>query len=341
MQDQIDKILTQAMEKIKQVENSKLLDEIRVQFLGKKGELTSLLKNLGSLSAELRPKMGALVNEAKQKVEAEIEKMKQIIIAEEMKMKFSTERIDVTLPGRVPKRGYKHPLRIVQDEIEEIFLGMGFEIAEGPEIDTDYHNFKALNFGDDHPARDEQDTLYIDDNLLMRTHTSPVQVRTMQQKHPDPIRVICPGRVFRRDTIDATHSPQFHQVEGLIVDKGVRFSDLIGVLKLFAQKMFGQDREIRLRPSFFPFTEPSAEVDVSCMMCGGQGCSFCGKTGWLEILGSGAVHPNVLKMSGYDPEIYTGYAFGMGVERIALLKYRINDIRLLFENDVRFLHQFK
>lgn len=341
MEEQIDKILQETFNKIKNAENSKMLEDIRVQVLGKKGELTSLLKMLGELSNELRPKMGALINEAKQNITQEIEQYSAKLKQKEQEEKFLKEKIDITLPGRKPKCGTKHPIRIVQDEIERIFLGMGFDIAEGPEIDTKYYNFTALNFQEDHPAKDAHDTLYIDDNLLLRTHTSSVQIRTMEKLCPNPVRIICPGRVFRRDTIDATHAPQFHQVEGLLVDKDVKFSDLMGVLKLFAKKMFGEDREIRLRPSFFPFTEPSAEVDVSCIKCGGKGCSFCSNTGWIEILGSGAVHPNVLRMSGYDPEIFSGYAFGMGIERIALLKYKIPDIRLLSENDIRFLHQFK
>lgn len=341
MQNQIDQMKEKVFTLIRQASYAKDLEEIRVNFLGKKGELTSLLKSLGKVSAEMRPKIGALVNEAKRCLEAELERALAHLKQQEMENKFQKEKVDITLPGRKPETGRSHPLTMIRNEIEDIFLGLGFSIEEGPEIDTDFHTFKALNFQDDHPARDSQDTLYINKETLFRTHTSPVQVRTMQRMCPEPIRVICPGRVFRRDAIDPTHSPQFHQIEGLVVDKDVRFSDLIGILELFVKKLFGNDRKIRLRPSFFPFTEPSAEVDVSCIFCNGKGCSFCKGSGWLEILGSGAVHPNVLRMSGYDPEIYTGYAFGMGVERITELIYQINDIRYFFENDVRFLKQFK
>jgi phenylalanyl-tRNA synthetase alpha chain len=340
MTDQINKIKNESLNEIKNANDSKTLEEIRIKYLGKKGELTSLLKSLGTLSPEERPKTGALVNEAKNFLENEINTSLEKIKNNELNSKLISEKIDITLPGRMNKTGTKHPIRIVLDQIEDIFLGMGFDIANGPEIDTDYNNFKAMNFQDDHPARDSQDTLYVNDNVLFRTHTSPIQARTMKKMAPNPIRVICPGRVFRRDNIDATHGVQFHQVEGLLVDKDVKFSDLIGILSLFVKKMFGEEHTIRMRPSFFPFTEPSAEVDVSCIFCGGKGCPFCKHSGWLEILGSGAVHPEVLRMGGYDPEIFSGWAFGMGAERIALLKYRINDIRLTFENDIRFLHQF-
>jgi len=341
MVDIIEKIRSESIKKISESKNTKEIDEIRIYFLGKKGELTNQLKSLGSLSTEERPKLGAMVNEVRNFIENEIEKKLTILKNKELNELLVSEKIDITLSGRTPHTGTKNPLRIVMDQIEDIFLGMGFDIAQGPEIDTDYNNFKAMNFQDDHPARDAQDTFYVNEKILFRTHTSPIQARTMQKLAPNPIRVICPGRVFRRDDIDATHSVQFHQVEGLLIDKDVKFSDLMGILKLFVKKMFGEDHEIRMRPSFFPFTEPSAEVDVSCIFCGGKGCSFCKHTGWLEILGSGCVHPNVLKSGGYDPEIYSGWAFGMGVERIALLKYQINDIRLTFENDIRFLHQFK
>ena len=340
MQNQIDSIKDKVFSLIKDATNSKELEDIRVSFLGKKGELTSLLKTLGNVAADMRPKIGAMVNDAKVKVEAEIEKTLTALKNKELEAKFSKEHIDVTLPGRKLAVGTTHPLTLIQNEIEDIFLGLGFTIEEGPEIDTDFNTFKALNFQDDHPARDSQDTLYVNKDILFRTHTSPVQVRTMQRMHPDPIRVICPGRVYRRDAIDPTHSPQFHQIEGLVVDKNVRFSDLMGILEMFAKKLFGNDRKIRLRPSFFPFTEPSAEVDVSCIFCNGCGCSFCKGSGWLEVLGSGAVHPNVLEMSGYDPREYTGYAFGLGLERVTELIYQINDIRYFFENDIRFLKQF-
>ncbi|OHD17217.1 MAG: phenylalanine--tRNA ligase subunit alpha [Spirochaetes bacterium GWC1_27_15] len=341
MLDKLNEIKEIALNQIKAAKDSKTLEEIKIKFLGKKGEITSLLKLLGSLSAEEKPKFGALVNDVRNFIETELDKFFAEIKNRELNEKFLQEKVDITLPGRPQKIGVRHPIRIVLDQIEEIFIGMGFDIEEGPEIDTDFNNFKAMNFQDDHPARDSQDTFYINESVLFRTHTSPIQARTMQKMAPNPVRVICPGRAFRRDDIDATHSVQFHQVEGLLIDKNVKFSDLIGILQLFAQKMFGEHMKIRLRPSFFPFTEPSAEVDVSCIFCGGKGCSFCKHSGWLEILGAGAVHPNVLKTGGYDPEIYSGWAFGMGAERIALLKYQINDIRLTFENDVRFLKQFR
>lgn len=341
MIENIEKIKDKAIDLILKAENTKELEELRVNYLGKKGELTSVLKTLGSLSAEDRPKAGALVNEAKTAVEKVLDEAVSKIKDKELSALFENEKVDITLSGRKQASGTKHPLRVVLEEIEEIFLGLGFSIEEGPEIDTDFNTFKALNFQDDHPARDSQDTLYVNKDILFRTHTSPVQIRTMQKMHPEPVRIICPGRVYRRDDIDPTHSPQFHQVEGLIVDKDVKFSDLMGVLEVFAKKMFGESKKIRLRPSFFPFTEPSAEVDVTCIFCDGKGCGFCKQSGWLEILGAGAVHPNVLRMSGYDPEVYTGFAFGMGLDRITALLYRVSDIRYFFENDIRFLKQFK
>jgi phenylalanyl-tRNA synthetase alpha chain len=341
MIENIEKIKDKAIDLILKAENTRELEELRVNYLGKKGELTSVLKTLGSLSAEDRPKAGALVNEAKDAVEKVLDDAGRKIKDKELSALFENEKVDITLSGRRQTAGTKHPLRVVLEEIEEIFLGLGFSIEEGPEIDTDFNTFKALNFQDDHPARDSQDTLYVNKDILFRTHTSPVQIRTMQKMHPEPVRIICPGRVYRRDDIDPTHSPQFHQVEGLIVDKDVKFSDLMGVLEVFAKKMFGESKRIRLRPSFFPFTEPSAEVDVTCIFCDGKGCGFCKQSGWLEILGAGAVHPNVLKMSGYDPEVYTGFAFGMGLDRITALLYRVSDIRYFFENDIRFLKQFK
>lgn len=341
MIDSINKIKDRAIGEITSATDLKSLEDIRIRFLGKKGELTELLKMLGGLSKEERPKIGALVNEAKNYIETEINNKQIELNKIELNNKLINEKIDITLPGRAYKIGAKHPVKLIMDQIETIFLGMGFDIADGPEIETDFNNFKAMNFQDDHPARDAQDTFYVNENVLFRTHTSPVQARTMQKNSPNPIRVICPGRVFRRDDIDATHHVQFHQVEGLIVDKNVKLSDLIGILLEFAKKMFGDDIKIRLRPSFFPFTEPSAEVDVSCIFCRGAGCSFCKHTGWLEILGSGCVHPDVLKLGGYDPDIFSGWAFGVGAERIALLKYQINDIRLLTDNDVRFIQQFR
>lgn len=341
MESQIKEIKEKALKEINNIKDSKTLEDFRIQFLGKKGELTSLLKMLGTLSAEERPVIGAKVNELRDEIENTIKDASLNIKRRELDEKFSSEKIDITLKGRVPQIGGRHPLRVIMDQIEDIFLGLGFSIAEGPEIESEYYNFDALNIPVTHPARDAQDTLYLKNGLLLRSQTSPVQIRTMEKMSPNPIRIISPGKVFRRDTPDASHSPQFIQVEGLIVDKNVKFSDLTGVLELFAKKMFGEERKIKLRPSFFPFTEPSAEVDVSCFICNGKGCSTCKGSGWIEILGSGTVHPNVLKYGGYDPEVFTGYAFGMGVERIALLKYGIPDIRFLYENDVRFLHQFR
>lgn len=315
------------------------LNQVRVDVLGKKGTLTGLLRGLGQLAPEERPVMGEMVNKTRQQLENALEaRSSQLALAEET-AKLAAETLDVELPGRRPKRGYVHPLRIVTEEITEVFLGMGFSIAEGPEVEWDYYNFEMLNLPPEHPAREMQDSLYITEKTLLRTHTSPVQVRTMEAQWPNPIRIIAPGRVYRRDALDATHSPMFNQIEGLVVDEGITFGDLKGVLTVFLQKLFGEDRKVRFRPSFFPFTEPSAEVDVSCG-CGGVGCRLCKGTGWIEILGSGSVNPKVLAMAKYDPEKYTGFAFGMGVERIAILKYGITDIRLFYENDLRFLKQF-
>ena len=308
--------------------------------MGKKGSLTSLLKKMGSLSPEERPKIGQIANEVRNELEkaweVKLKELEEVALAKRLEQ----ERIDISLPGYFLPRGHQHPLSKVIEQIEDIFIGMGFTIAEGPEIETDYYNFEALNIPKDHPARDMQDSFYLTEDILLRTQTSPVQVRTMEKMKPRlPVKIICPGKVYRHDD-DATHSPMFHQVEGLLVDKGVRMSDLKGILLAFSRQMFGEDRQIRLRPSFFPFTEPSAEVDVSCMLCGGSGCRICKGTGWIEILGSGMVHPRVLEMGGYNPKEVTGFAFGMGVERIAMLKYGIEDMRLLFDNDLRFLEQF-
>ncbi|WP_312563074.1 phenylalanine--tRNA ligase subunit alpha, partial [Anaerospora sp.] len=315
-------------------------NEQRVKYLGKKGSLTSVLRGLGALSAEMRPRMGQIVNEIRTELEeliaAKAEELKQAELAH----KIASERIDVTMPGRRSVLGGKHPLTVTLDRIKETFMRMGFDIAEGPEVEKDYYNFEALNFPPDHPARDMQDSFYITEEFLLRTHTSPVQVRTMQSGDPNsPVRVIAPGKVYRWD-YDATHSPMFHQVEGLVIDKGITFADLKGTLELFIHDIFGDDVRVRFRPSFFPFTEPSAEVDISCVMCNGQGCRVCSGTGWLEILGCGMVHPRVLELSNYDPAQVSGFAFGMGVERIAMLVYGIDDLRLFFENDLRFLRQF-
>jgi phenylalanyl-tRNA synthetase alpha chain len=316
------------------------LNEIRVRILGKKGELTQILRGMGSLSAEERPRIGQVANEVRDAIERELASrtasFKELI----KEQKLRDEGIDVTLPGTPLLRGRKHPLTIIREEIQEIFLGLGYSIADGPEIETDYYNFEALNLPKDHPARDMQDTFFIGPEVLLRTHTSPVQVRTMEKTAPAlPVKIIVPGKVYRRDD-DATHSPMFNQVEGLAVDRRITFSDLKGTLDLFARRMFGMKTNTRFRPSFFPFTEPSAEVDISCVICGGTGCRVCSYTGWLEILGSGMVHPRVLEVSGYNSEEVTGFAFGMGVERITMLKYGLDDMRLLFDNDLRFLQQF-
>ncbi len=316
------------------------LEDIRVKILGKKGELTQILRSLGELPPEERPLVGQKANEIRDDLEKHLGEALLAIRRTEQQVRLDRETIDITLPGRPPGLGRRHPLTQVVDQIKEIFIGMGYSIAEGPEVESDYYNFEALNLPREHPARDMQDSFYISEEVLLRTHTSPVQVRTMERMYPEvPIRIICPGKVYRRDD-DATHSPMFHQVEGLLVDYRVTMADLKGTLLAFARQMFGGDRQIRLRPSFFPFTEPSAEVDISCMMCGGSGCRVCSNTGWLEILGCGMVHPQVLANVGYDPEKVNGFAFGMGVERITMLKYGIDDLRLLFENDLRFLAQF-
>ncbi len=330
----------ESRQKIAAAENLETLKEIRVRILGKKGELTALLRSLGTISPAERPLVGSEANTLRMELEKAIElKEKNLKDASKSEQWFK-ERIDVTLPGWPVEIGRKHPLTLINDEIKEIFLGLGFQVAHGPEIESDYYNYEALNFPADHPARDMQDSYYITEQYLLRTHTSPVQVRVMEKLAPQlPVRIIAPGKVFRRDD-DATHSPMFHQVEGLAVDREITFADLKGTLLLFAREMFGSDQKIRLRPSFFPFTEPSAEVDISCIMCEGKGCRVCSYCGWLEILGAGMVHPRVLEIAGYDPQQVTGFAFGMGVERIAMLKYGIGDLRLFFSNDLRFLRQF-
>lgn len=322
--------------------NAKLpqeIDELRVRFLGKKGELTGILKQMGKLSPEERPVIGQLANEVRSWIETDIETRLTEIKASQMAARLESEKLDVTLPGKRPQFGAKHPLSIVLDEIKEIFIGMGFEIADGPEVETDYYNFEALNIPKDHPARDTQDTFYINENILLRTQTSPVQVRVMEQKKP-PIRIISPGRVYRSDALDATHSPLFHQIEGLVVDKGITFADLKGTLETFIKRLYGEDSVVRFRPHHFPFTEPSAEVDVQCFNCKGEGCRLCKGEGWIEILGCGMVHPKVLSNCGIDPEVYSGFALGMGLERVVMRRYNIDDIRLFYENDVRFLKQF-
>lgn len=317
------------------------LDGIRVKVFGKKGELTAIQRGMGKLDPAERPRLGQIVNEARAAIESALEKKRAALAEEALAAKLAGEKIDVTLPGRREPLGHLHPLTVTMERIKGIFMAMGYSVEEGPEIERDHYNFEALNLPKDHPARDMQDSFYITEDILMRTHTSPVQARTMQAHEPNsPIRMIAPGRVYRRDDYDATHSPMFTQVEGLVIDKGIRFSDLKGTLEDFLRQIFDENARVRFRPSFFPFTEPSTEVDISCVMCHGEGCRVCKGTGWLEILGAGMVHPNVLKMSGYDPEKVAGFAFGMGVERIAMLSYGIDDLRLFYDNDVRFLHQF-
>ncbi|MBR5313448.1 MAG: phenylalanine--tRNA ligase subunit alpha [Clostridia bacterium] len=337
MRETLEKIKAEALEALSAP--SANIEDLRIKYLGKKGELTAVLRGMGKLSAEERPVIGQLANDIRAEIEAKIEAMTAERHAREIEEKLEAERLDVTIPGYKIAQGHFHPLTLVQRQLEEIFLGMGYSIVEGPEVELDYYNFQALNIPKDHPARDTQDTFYITENILLRSQTSPVQARTMEKQKP-PIKVLSPGRVYRSDAVDATHSPLFHQVEGLVVDKGITMGDLKGTLEMFAKTMFGEETKIRFRPHHFPFTEPSAEVDVSCFVCGGKGCRLCKGEGWIEILGAGMVHPNVLRMCGIDPEVYSGFAFGMGVERIAMLKYRIDDMRHLYENDVRFLNQF-
>nr|WP_284681041.1 phenylalanine--tRNA ligase subunit alpha [Aceticella autotrophica] len=332
-------MLETAKNEILAADNTADLEDLRIKYLGKKGELTKILRSMGELSPEERPVIGQLANEIRVEIENILASSKNKLIEKEKEKTIKSQYIDITLPGDKVKIGSKHPMTKVLDEIEEIFLGLGFSIVEGPEIELDYYNFEALNTPSDHPARDLQDTFYITPNILLRTQTSPVQVRTMEKTKP-PIRIISPGRVYRSDEIDATHSPVFNQIEGLAVDKGITMGDLKGVLNLFARKLFGDETKTKFRPHYFPFTEPSAEMDVSCFVCGGKGCRVCGYSGWIEILGSGMVHPNVLKMSGIDPEEYTGFAFGLGLDRITMLRYGIDDLRLLYENDLRFTKQF-
>ena len=340
MKQELQRIKEVALTAIKAATDQQALQDVRVKYLGKKGEVTALLKGLGKLSPEERPKMGALVNAVRETLEAELDKIKSSMEASAMNACLEEEKIDITLPGRAPKTGHIHPLTTVNEMIEDFFMKMGYTVEEGPEIEQDYFNFECLNLPKDHPARDMQDSFYITENFLLRTHTSPVQARTMQRHEPNsPIRMIAPGKVYRWD-YDATHSPVFHQVEGLIIDEHITFADLKGTIETFLRHMFGDETKVRFRTSFFPFTEPSAEVDISCVMCGGEGCRVCSHTGWLEILGCGMVHPRVLELNGYDPNKVKGFAFGMGVERIAMLLYGIGDLRLFFEDDIRFLEQF-
>jgi len=339
MKEKLQEIVARATSEIEASENSDRLNEIRVQMLGKKGELKELMKSLKNVAPEDRPKVGQMVNEARDRITEKLEEAKKAHEAKAMEMKIAHETIDVTLPARKAEIGHRHPNTIALEELERIFVGMGYEVIEGPEIEYDEYNFTKLNIPPNHPAKDEQDTFYINKDIVLRTQTSPVQARVMEQGRL-PIRMISPGRVFRADEVDATHSPSFHQVEGLVVDKNITFADLKGTLEQFAKEMFGPETKTKFRPHHFPFTEPSAEMDVSCFKCGGKGCRFCKGEGWIEILGCGMVHPHVFEMCGIDPNEYTGFAFGVGLERIALLKYEIDDMRLLYENDARFLSQF-
>lgn len=336
MKELLEKIQKNALDEIA---SGKDTEDIRVKYLGKKGELTGVLRGMGALSAEDRPKIGALANTVRSNIEEALKNAVAIAEAKKLDLKLKREKLDVTVPGKNIERGHKHPIYETERTLRDIFIGLGFSVVEGPEVEYDYYNFEALNLPKDHPARDTQDTFYISDNILLRSQTSPVQVRAMEHKKP-PIRIISPGRVYRADPADATHSPIFHQCEGLVVDKGVTMGDLKGVLELFAKRMFGEKTEIRFRPHHFPFTEPSAEVDVSCFVCGGKGCRLCKGEGWIEILGAGMVHPFVLKNCGIDPDVYSGFAFGMGIERIAMTRLGIDDMRLLYENDMRFIEQF-
>ncbi|WP_352427434.1 phenylalanine--tRNA ligase subunit alpha [Enterocloster asparagiformis] len=339
MREQLEKIREEALNQIEASEALEKLNEIRVAYLGKKGELTNLLKGMKNVAPEDRPKVGQMVNEVREQLENRLEEAKTALARKAREEQLKREVIDVTLPAQKNKVGHSHPNTIALEEVERIFVGMGYEVVEGPEVEYDRYNFEKLNIPKGHPARDEQDTFYINDTILLRSQTSPVQVRTMENGQL-PIRMIAPGRVFRSDEVDATHSPSFHQIEGLVIDKNITFADLKGTLAEFAKELFGPETKVKFRPHHFPFTEPSAEVDVTCFKCGGKGCRFCKGSGWIEILGCGMVHPHVLEMCNIDPEEYSGFAFGVGLERIALLKYEIDDMRLLYENDIRFLKQF-
>lgn len=339
MKEQLEAIRQKALNELENAASIQDIEAVRIKFLGKKGELTGILKQMGKLSAEERPVVGQLANVIRSEIEAKIEEDSKAIAQKLQAEKLKAEKIDVTLPGKAKVLGSRHPLTVVLNDIKDIFIGMGFDIVDGPEVEKDYYNFEALNIPKDHPARDTQDTFYINENIVLRTQTSPVQVRVMEKQQP-PIRIISPGRVFRSDAVDATHSPLFHQIEGLVVDKGVSFADLKGTLEIFIKQLYGEDSVVRFRPHHFPFTEPSAEVDVQCFNCHGAGCPLCKGEGWIEILGCGMVHPKVLETCNIDPEVYSGFAFGLGLERIAMRRYNINDLRLFFENDVRFLKQF-
>ena len=339
MKEQLRAISERAANALKEVKAQSELEELRVAYLGKKGELTSILKQMGKLSAEERPAMGQLANAVRSEIEAKIAEKTALIKKAEQDKKLEKETLDISLPGKKTEKGGLHPLNTVLKDMINIFQSMGFDVVDGPEIETEYYNFEALNVPADHPARDMQDTFYVGDGLILRSQTSATQIRTMENRKP-PIRMICPGRVYRADDVDATHSPVFHQIEGLVVDKGITMCDLKGTLEQFAREIYGSDTKVKFRPSFFPFTEPSVEVDVSCSECGGKGCRVCKGSGWIEILGAGMVHPRVLERCGIDPEEYSGFAFGIGLDRLTTTRYKISDIRLLFENDIRFLSQF-
>lgn len=340
LEQKFSDIQRMALEETLRAASVENLNEVRIRYLGKKGLITGLLRGMATVSPEERPRIGLTANLVREKIEGRINERMAQLKKNLIQERLAVESLDITLPGTTFTMGKHHPLTNITRQIEDIFLGLGFTIAEGPEVETDYYNFEALNLPKDHPARDMQDTFFITPEILLRTHTSPVQVRTMERTAPAlPVKIIAPGKVYRRDD-DATHSPMFHQIEGLALDRRITMADLRGVLQVFAERMFGLDTKTRFRPSYFPFTEPSAEVDISCVMCAGKGCRVCSHTGWLEILGSGMVHPRVLEMSGYNSEEVTGFAFGMGIERVAMLKYGIDDMRLLFDNDMRFLSQF-
>lgn len=343
LKDKLDLLKEEALAKISEAADLPMLDQVRVAYLGKKGPITEVLRGMKDLSAEERPVVGSMANEIRDAIAVSIEARKSVLEMEKINRDLANEAIDVTLPGNPVPEGQSHVLTQIMEEIEDLFIGMGYQIIEGPEVEEDSYNFERMNLPKDHPARDMQDTFYITDDVLLRTHTSPVQARTMDAHDfsKGPLKMISPGKVYRRDSDDATHSHQFHQIEGLVISKGVTMADLKGTLEVFAKKLFGAEREIRLRPSYFPFTEPSVEVDVSCFKCGGKGCNVCKHTGWIEILGAGMVHPNVLEMSGIDAAEYSGFAFGLGPDRVAMLKYAIDDIRHFYQNDVRFLSQFK
>ncbi len=339
MKEKLQSLKSEALAAVAAATDEKLLDEVRVKYLGKKGELTAILKQMGGLSPEERPIMGQLDNKAKAELEEAIAAANADFKAKAADAKLKAETLDITMPAKPAVKGGLHPLNVVLNDMIDIFQSMGFDVVDGPEVETDYYNFEALNVPQDHPARDMQDTFYLAENLLLRTQTSAAQIRTMENRKP-PIKIICPGRVYRADEVDATHSPVFHQIEGLVVDKNITMCDLKGVLEQFAHEIYGKETEVKFRPSFFPFTEPSVEVDVTCSECRGKGCRVCKGSGWIEILGAGMVHPRVLKACGIDPEEYSGFAFGIGLDRLTTTRYKISDIRLLFENDLRFLKQF-